>query len=100
MLIQLLLLFQQHQQLLRLKGLLCKNLMGQQLKQQQQFLLRSQKIKLEAEEQAELERIQKERAAQKEASRATIYEEMDNIQAMLEVDELLAARVQAEEQEL
>ncbi|GJU33415.1 hypothetical protein Tco_1177004 [Tanacetum coccineum] len=55
---------------------------------------------LEAEEQAELERIQKERATQEEASRAAIYEEMDNIQAMLEADELLAARVQAEEQEL
>ncbi|GJR53585.1 hypothetical protein Tco_1404106, partial [Tanacetum coccineum] len=42
----------------------------------------------------------KERAEQEEASRATIYEEMDNIQAMIEADEQLAARVQAEEQEL
>ncbi|GJW66065.1 hypothetical protein Tco_0117949 [Tanacetum coccineum] len=46
------------------------------------------------------ERLQKERVAQEEASRAAIYEEMDNIQAMIEADEQLAARVQAEEQEL
>ncbi|GKC55476.1 hypothetical protein Tco_1078221 [Tanacetum coccineum] len=57
-------------------------------------------LRLHAEEQAEFERLQKERAAQEEASRASIYEEMDNIQAMIEVDEQLAARVQAEEQEL
>ncbi|GKB74985.1 hypothetical protein Tco_0936397 [Tanacetum coccineum] len=56
--------------------------------------------RLHAEEQAEFERLQKERATQEEASRAAIYEEMDNIQAMIEADEQLAARVQAEEQEL
>ncbi|GKB45898.1 putative ribonuclease H-like domain-containing protein, partial [Tanacetum coccineum] len=57
-------------------------------------------LRLHAEEQAEFERLQKERVAQEEASRATIYDEMDNIQAMIEADEQLAARVQAEEQEL
>ncbi|GKG46794.1 hypothetical protein Tco_0503991, partial [Tanacetum coccineum] len=36
---------------------------------------------------AELERMQKERVAQEEASRATIIEELDNIQAMIEADE-------------
>ncbi|GKA61662.1 hypothetical protein Tco_0761181 [Tanacetum coccineum] len=57
-------------------------------------------LKLHAEEQAKFERLQKERVAQEEASKATIYEEMDNIQAMIEADEQLAARVQDEEQEL
>ncbi|GJW70788.1 hypothetical protein Tco_0127705 [Tanacetum coccineum] len=49
---------------------------------------------------AEFERLQKERDVQEEASRAAIYEEIDNIQAMIEADEQLAARVQVEEQEL
>ncbi|GJS52392.1 hypothetical protein Tco_0625754, partial [Tanacetum coccineum] len=53
-------------------------------------------VRLHAEEQAELE---KERVAQEEASRATIIEELDSIQAMIEADEQLAARLQAEEQE-
>ncbi|GKA73888.1 hypothetical protein Tco_0780190 [Tanacetum coccineum] len=57
-------------------------------------------LRLHAKEQAEFERLQKERVAQEEASRAAIYDEMDNIQAMIEVDEQLAARVQAEKQEL
>ncbi|GJZ37548.1 synaptobrevin, longin-like domain protein [Tanacetum coccineum] len=57
-------------------------------------------LRLHAEEQAKFERLQKERATQEEASRATIYEEIDNIQAMIEADEKLAARVQAKEQEL
>ncbi|GJZ42253.1 hypothetical protein Tco_0589139 [Tanacetum coccineum] len=57
-------------------------------------------LRLHAEEQAEFERLQKERATQEEASKAAIYDEMDNIQAIIEADEQLAARVQAEEQEL
>ncbi|GJS66872.1 hypothetical protein Tco_0681436 [Tanacetum coccineum] len=57
-------------------------------------------FRLHAEEQAEFKRLQKERAAQEEASRAAIYEEMDNIQAMIKADKQLAARVQAEEQAL
>ncbi|GJV77542.1 hypothetical protein Tco_1509126 [Tanacetum coccineum] len=57
-------------------------------------------LRLHVEEQDEFKRLQKERAAQEEASRAAIYKEMDNIQAMIEADEQLAARVQDEEQEL
>ncbi|GJX54376.1 hypothetical protein Tco_0282745 [Tanacetum coccineum] len=56
-------------------------------------------LRLHAEEQAELERMQEERVAQKEASRAAIFKERDSIQAMIEADEQLAARLQAEEQE-
>ncbi|GJW93511.1 hypothetical protein Tco_0173183 [Tanacetum coccineum] len=56
-------------------------------------------LKLHADEQAELERMQKERVAQEEASRAAIIEELDSIQAMIETDEQLAPRLQAEEQE-
>ncbi|GJV83344.1 hypothetical protein Tco_1523242 [Tanacetum coccineum] len=41
---------------------------------------------IEAEEQAEFERIQKEKVAQEEASKAAIYEEWDNEQAMMEAD--------------
>ncbi|GKA11072.1 hypothetical protein Tco_0690505 [Tanacetum coccineum] len=51
------------------------------------------KGKLHAQEQAELERMQKERVAQEEASRAAIIEELDRIQAMIEADEQLAARL-------
>ncbi|GKD24688.1 hypothetical protein Tco_1230902 [Tanacetum coccineum] len=43
-------------------------------------------LRLHAEEQAEFKRLQKERASQEEASRAVIYEEMDNIQAMIEAE--------------
>ncbi|GKA57105.1 putative ribonuclease H-like domain-containing protein [Tanacetum coccineum] len=56
-------------------------------------------LRLHAEEQAELERMQKERVAQEEASRAAIIEELDSIQAMIKADEQLAARLQAKEQE-
>ncbi|GKB35826.1 hypothetical protein Tco_0880768 [Tanacetum coccineum] len=47
----------------------------------------------------QLERMQKDRVAQEEASRAAINEELDSIQAMIEADEQFAARLQAEEQE-
>ncbi|GJV39691.1 putative ribonuclease H-like domain-containing protein [Tanacetum coccineum] len=50
-------------------------------------------FRLHAKEQAELERVQKEREAQEEASRAAIIEELDSIQAMIEADEQLAARL-------
>ncbi|GJR06735.1 ribonuclease H-like domain-containing protein [Tanacetum coccineum] len=56
-------------------------------------------FRLHAEEQAELERVQRERDAQEEASRAAVIKELDNIQAMIEADEQLAARLQTEEQE-
>ncbi|GJY05676.1 hypothetical protein Tco_0371616 [Tanacetum coccineum] len=44
--------------------------------------------------------LEPKQVAQEETSKAAIYEEMDNIQAMIEADEQLATRVQAEEQEL
>ncbi|GKC40740.1 hypothetical protein Tco_1053124 [Tanacetum coccineum] len=53
----------------------------------------------EAEEQAEFQRIQKERAVQKEASRAAIYEEWDNEQAIMEADYKLATSLQENERE-
>ncbi|GKB51083.1 hypothetical protein Tco_0901836 [Tanacetum coccineum] len=56
-------------------------------------------FRLHAEEQEELERMQKERVAQEEASRAAIIEEFDSIQAMIKADEPLAARLQHEEQQ-
>ncbi|GKA29486.1 hypothetical protein Tco_0715731 [Tanacetum coccineum] len=54
---------------------------------------------LHQEELAELERVQKERAAQEEASKVAIDEELDDIQAMIEADEQMATRLQSEEQE-
>ncbi|GJU30287.1 hypothetical protein Tco_1173876 [Tanacetum coccineum] len=56
-------------------------------------------LRMHVEEQAELERMQRERVAQEEASRAAIIEELDSIKAMIKADEQLAARLQAEEQE-
>ncbi|GKE16243.1 hypothetical protein Tco_1423820, partial [Tanacetum coccineum] len=56
-------------------------------------------FKMHAEEQAKLKRMQRERVAQEEASRAVIIEELDSIHAMIESDEQLATRLQAEEQE-
>ncbi|GJV81663.1 putative ribonuclease H-like domain-containing protein [Tanacetum coccineum] len=57
-------------------------------------------LRLHAEEQAELERMQRERDAQEEASRAAINEKLDSIQAMIEADQELAVRLQTKEQEL
>ncbi|GJT01902.1 hypothetical protein Tco_0823071, partial [Tanacetum coccineum] len=45
----------------------------------------------EKEEKAELERMQRERAAQEEASNAALIAEFDNVQARMEADALLAA---------
>ncbi|GJZ24014.1 hypothetical protein Tco_0561473 [Tanacetum coccineum] len=56
-------------------------------------------LRLHAEEQAELEKIQRERTAQEEASKAAIEEELDDIQAMIEADKQMAKRLQLEEQE-
>ncbi|GJY11647.1 hypothetical protein Tco_0380956 [Tanacetum coccineum] len=50
-------------------------------------------FRLHAKEQAELEIMQKERVAQEEASIAAIIEELDGIQAMIEADEQLSARL-------
>ncbi|GJW56931.1 hypothetical protein Tco_0103662 [Tanacetum coccineum] len=46
-----------------------------------------------------LERMQRERTAQEEASRAFINEELDSIQAMIEADMQLAAKLIAKEQD-
>ncbi|GKA94375.1 hypothetical protein Tco_0816413 [Tanacetum coccineum] len=54
---------------------------------------------LHQEELAELERVQKERAVQEEASQTTIKKELDDIQAMIEADEQMVVRLQSEEQE-
>ncbi|GKD79946.1 hypothetical protein Tco_1342567, partial [Tanacetum coccineum] len=48
-------------------------------------------LRLHAEEQAEIE---KERVTQEEASRTTIIDELDSIQAMIEAGEQLAARLE------
>ncbi|GJY07033.1 hypothetical protein Tco_0374087 [Tanacetum coccineum] len=70
------------------------------LKKKDQIVLDEEyAFRLHAEEQAELERVQRERDAQEEASKAAVIEELDNIQAMIEADEQLAARLQTEEQE-
>ncbi|GKC59891.1 hypothetical protein Tco_1087489 [Tanacetum coccineum] len=64
------------------------------LKKKDQIELDEELVReIEAEEQAESERIQKEIAAQEEASRAAIYEEWDNEQAMIEADYELAANL-------
>ncbi|GKA11993.1 hypothetical protein Tco_0691539 [Tanacetum coccineum] len=47
----------------------------------------------------EQEKLEKEGVVQEEASRAVIIEELDSIQAMIDDDEQLAARLKAEEQE-
>ncbi|GJY85977.1 hypothetical protein Tco_0500003 [Tanacetum coccineum] len=49
--------------------------------------------RLHEEEIAELERMQRERAAQEEASNAAFIVEFDNVQARIEADALLAARL-------
>ncbi|GJR79550.1 hypothetical protein Tco_0150335 [Tanacetum coccineum] len=49
--------------------------------------------RLHEEEKAKLERMQRERAAQEEASNAALITEFDYVQARMEVDALLAARL-------
>ncbi|GJW23396.1 hypothetical protein Tco_0034018 [Tanacetum coccineum] len=56
-------------------------------------------IRLHEEEKAELERMQRERAAQEEASNAALIAEFDNVQARIEADALLAVRLQKKERE-
>ncbi|GJS55780.1 hypothetical protein Tco_0629142 [Tanacetum coccineum] len=55
--------------------------------------------RLYEEELAEIERIQKEKAAQEEVSMVAIYEEYDTIQASIDVDALFAAKLQQEDRE-
>ncbi|GKB62000.1 hypothetical protein Tco_0918186 [Tanacetum coccineum] len=54
---------------------------------------------LHQEELAQVERRQRERAAQEEASIAALYEEYDTIQASIDVDALFATRLQQEGRE-
>ncbi|GJX85863.1 hypothetical protein Tco_0336637 [Tanacetum coccineum] len=56
-------------------------------------------FKIHTEEQAQLEKMQRERVEQEESSRAVVIEELYSIQAMIEADEQLVARLQAKEQE-
>ncbi|GKD33848.1 hypothetical protein Tco_1249357, partial [Tanacetum coccineum] len=55
--------------------------------------------RLHEEEKAELERIQRERAVQEESSNASLIAKFENVQARMEVDALLAARLQEKERE-
>ncbi|GJZ13718.1 hypothetical protein Tco_0548948 [Tanacetum coccineum] len=55
--------------------------------------------RLHEEEKAELERMQRERVAQEEASNAALIAEFDNVQARIEADAMLAARLQEKERE-
>ncbi|GJR12396.1 hypothetical protein Tco_0795048 [Tanacetum coccineum] len=54
---------------------------------------------LHQEELAQVEKRQRERATQEEASIAALYEEYDTIQANIDADALSAARLQQEERE-
>ncbi|GKB03726.1 hypothetical protein Tco_0831869 [Tanacetum coccineum] len=56
-------------------------------------------MRLHEEEKAELETMQRERAAQEKASNAAFIVEFDDVQARMDADALLAARLQEEESE-
>ncbi|GKD34575.1 hypothetical protein Tco_1250084, partial [Tanacetum coccineum] len=56
-------------------------------------------MRLHEEEKAALERMQRDRAAQEEASNAALTAEFDDVQARMDADALLAARLQEEERE-
>ncbi|GJS10974.1 hypothetical protein Tco_0367770 [Tanacetum coccineum] len=56
-------------------------------------------MRLHEEEMDELERRQREIVAVEEASKAVVNQELDDIQAMIEADAQMAARLQSEEQE-
>ncbi|GKD34859.1 hypothetical protein Tco_1250368 [Tanacetum coccineum] len=55
--------------------------------------------RLHEEKLAELEKVQRERAAQEDASMAALYEKYDTIQANIDVDALFAAKLQQEYKE-
>ncbi|GJZ93366.1 putative ribonuclease H-like domain-containing protein [Tanacetum coccineum] len=73
---------------------LSKNLGKDQIQMDEELAIR-----LHKEEKAKLERMQRERAAQKEASNAALNVEFDNVQARIEADALLVARLQEKERE-
>ncbi|GJU07869.1 hypothetical protein Tco_1124299 [Tanacetum coccineum] len=58
------------------------------LKKKDQIALNEElTLKMHAKEQEKLERVQKERVAQEEATREAIIKKLDSIQAMIEADE-------------
>ncbi|GJX24151.1 hypothetical protein Tco_0228596 [Tanacetum coccineum] len=71
-----------------------KNLRKAQIQMDQEL-----PIRLHEEEKAELERMQRERAAQEEASNAALITEFDNVKARIDADALLDARLQEKERE-
>ncbi|GJS81074.1 hypothetical protein Tco_0747615 [Tanacetum coccineum] len=77
----------------KVKGIIFKEVKKPSKKKDQIQLDEELALRLYAKEQAELERMQRERTAQEEASRAVINEELDSIQAMIKADEQLAARL-------
>nr|GEW01903.1 ribonuclease H-like domain, reverse transcriptase, RNA-dependent DNA polymerase [Tanacetum cinerariifolium] len=56
-------------------------------------------LRLHEEEKAKLERMQRDRSAQEEASNAALTVEFDDVQARMDADALLAARLKEEERE-
>ncbi|GKD71940.1 hypothetical protein Tco_1326030 [Tanacetum coccineum] len=56
-------------------------------------------MRLQEEEKSKLEKMQRERAAQEEASNAALIVEFDDVQARMDADALLVARLQEEERE-
>ncbi|GKA25638.1 hypothetical protein Tco_0711747 [Tanacetum coccineum] len=56
-------------------------------------------MRLHEEEKAKLERMQRDRVAQEEASNAALTAKFDDVQARIDADALLAARLQEEERE-
>ncbi|GJT67796.1 hypothetical protein Tco_1019276 [Tanacetum coccineum] len=56
-------------------------------------------MRLHEEEKVALERMQRDRAAQEEASNAALTAKFDDVQARMDADALLAARLQEEERE-
>nr|GEU92053.1 putative ribonuclease H-like domain-containing protein [Tanacetum cinerariifolium] len=56
-------------------------------------------LRLHKEEKAKLERMQRDRSAQKEASNVALTAKFDDVQARMDADALLAAKLQEEERE-
>nr|GEV53228.1 hypothetical protein [Tanacetum cinerariifolium] len=71
-----------------------KNLRKAQIQMDEELAMR-----LHEEEKVELERMQRDRVAQEEASNAALTVEFDEVQARMDADALFAARIQEEERE-
>nr|GEU95645.1 hypothetical protein [Tanacetum cinerariifolium] len=61
--------------------------------------MRKLALRLHEEEKAELKRMQRDKSAQKEASNAALTAEFDDVQARIDADALLAAKIQEKERE-